>query len=162
MLAIALTAAVVFASSGPSEAAHPVPAAWLWPLEGPRALVRPYLAPAHPYGPGHRGIDLGASESVDVRAPAAGVVHFSGFVVDRWVISIRHPGGTISSYEPVRSELHAGDRVARGETIGRLQPGHCMSPCLHLGVRRDGAYLSPLNYLGGIPRSVLLPTRRLP
>jgi murein DD-endopeptidase MepM/ murein hydrolase activator NlpD len=55
--------------------------------------------------------------------------------------------------------LVAGDAVRRGEVVGVLQPGHCSRPCLHFGVRRHGEYLSPLNFLGGIPHSVLLPTR---
>ncbi|WP_443208538.1 hypothetical protein [Salinibacterium sp. PAMC 21357] len=40
-----------------------------------------------------------------------------------------------------------------------MQAGHCTRPCLHFGVRVEGEYVSPLNYLSGIPRAVLLPTR---
>jgi murein DD-endopeptidase MepM/ murein hydrolase activator NlpD len=75
------------------------------------------------------------------------------------VLAIRHPGGLVSSYEPVESTLKAGDAVSRGQPIGTLLPGHCASLCLHFGVRLDGEYVSPLNYLGEIPRSILLPTR---
>ena len=82
-------------------------------------------------------------------------------VVDRPVLSIQHADGLVSSYEPVRSELPPGTPVRRGEAVGRLLPGHCASVCLHFGVRLHGQYVSPLNYLGGIPRSVLLPTRPL-
>ena len=131
---------------------------WAWPVAAPHAIVRPYLAPATPYAPGHRGIDVLAPDGI-VTAPAAGVVHFAGVVVDRPVLSIRHPGGLISSYEPVTSTLTAGTPVRRGELIGSVVPGHCASDCLHFGVRLDGQYVSPLNYLGGLPYSVLLPTR---
>src|SRR5690606_31996405 len=124
-------------------------------------IVRPFVAPATPYASGHRGIDIRGTAGAAVVAPADGVVHFSGFVVDRPVLSIRHPGGLISSYEPVTSELVAGTVVHRGDTIGALQSGHGGAPCLHFGVRLHGDYVSPLLYLGGIPRSVLLPTRRL-
>ena len=86
-------------------------------------------------------------------------MHFAGVVVDRPVLSIRHPGGLISSYEPVNALVAAGQSVARGDLIGEAIPGHCSVPCVHFGVRRDGEYISPLNYLGGIPRSILLPTR---
>jgi murein DD-endopeptidase MepM/ murein hydrolase activator NlpD len=130
---------------------------WRWPTDLPRVIVRPYIAPATPYAAGHRGIDVEASSTV-VFAPADGIVHFSGLVVDRSVLSISHVGGLLSSYEPVDSPLVAGDIVHRGDVIGQLQPGHCSTPCLHFGVRLDGEYVSPLNYLGGIPRSVLLPT----
>lgn len=167
---------------------------WTWPITMPHPILRPYLAPATPYGPGHRGIDIGVSNiaardsgssssgasgssasgssasgsgasgyvepsRVPVLAPADGVVSFAGVVVDRPVLSIRHAGGLVSSYEPVVTTLVAGDSVARGQQIGELQAGHCAELCLHFGVRLDGAYISPLNYLGGIPWSVLLPTR---
>ncbi len=131
---------------------------WAWPVAPPHEIVRPYVAPATPYGSGHRGIDVRAPGGT-VFAPAAGVVHFAGVVVDRPVLSIRHPGGLISSYEPVTSTLTAGTGVRRGEQIGSVVPGHCASPCLHFGVRLDGEYVNPLRLLGGLPFSVLLPTR---
>jgi murein DD-endopeptidase MepM/ murein hydrolase activator NlpD len=134
---------------------------WQWPLDGSRMLVRPYIAPPTPYASGHRGIDIGATGGNEVLAPDDGVVHFSGVVVDRPVLSIRHAGGLITSFEPVSSDRVAGDPVRRGDVVGVLQPGHCTDPCLHFGVRLNGEYLSPLYFLGGIPHSVLLPTRPL-
>ena len=134
---------------------------WSWPIAPPRIIARQYHAPATEYAAGHRGLDIAASVGVTVTAPADGTVHFVGVVVDRPVLSIRHPGGLISSYEPVSSSLIKGETVHRGQPIGVVGPGHCPTGCLHFGVRRDSAYVSPLNYLGGIPRSVLLPTRRL-
>ena len=131
---------------------------WSWPVAAPHPIVRSYLAPAAPWAAGHRGIDIAAAAGADVRAPADGVVHFAGWVVDRPVLSIDHGGGVISSYEPVSSELREGERVRRGEVIGVLEPGHCArDACLHLGVRVHGEYVSPLHFLGGVPRAVLLP-----
>lgn len=134
-------------------------APWDWPLADPHPIVRPYIAPENPYSSGHRGIDIDVGSAVEVRAPTEGVVHFAGTVVDRPVLSIRHPGGLITSYEPVTSTLARGDVVTRGQVIGEVQEGHCMRSCLHFGVRLDGDYVSPLNYLSGIPRAILLPTR---
>lgn len=130
---------------------------WAWPVPAPHSLAQPYIAPATPYAAGHRGIDIRAEAGVEVRAPDAGVVHFAGFVVDRPVISIRHPGGVISSFEPVEPLVATGDRVARGDVIGILLAGHCASPCLHLGARIDGEYVNPLLFLGGLERAVLYP-----
>lgn len=132
---------------------------WDWPVADPHPIVRPYIAPENPYSSGHRGIDIDSGSAVEVRAPTEGVVHFAGTVVDRPVLSIRHPGGLITSYEPVTSTLARGDAVTRGQVIGEVQEGHCLQPCLHFGVRLDGDYVSPLNYLNGIPRAILLPTR---
>lgn len=131
---------------------------WAWPVDGPRRVLRAYSVPAGRYGPGHRGVDLAAGATA--LAPEAGVVRFAGFVVDRPVLTIDHGGGVLSSYEPVESALEPGDAVARGQPIGTVLGGHCGSvDCLHMGVRVHGQYVSPLRYLEGIPRAVLLPTR---
>jgi murein DD-endopeptidase MepM/ murein hydrolase activator NlpD len=123
-------------------------------------VVRGYLAPPTPYGAGHRGIDIRAPEGASVLAPADGVVHFAGFVVDRPVLSLEHAGGVLSSFEPVTTTLRAGDVVHRGEVIGTLLAGHCArSACLHLGARIDGEYVNPLVFLGGVAPAVLYPTR---
>jgi murein DD-endopeptidase MepM/ murein hydrolase activator NlpD len=139
---------------------------WQWPVGGPRVVVRPYLAPATPWGAGHRGIDIETvgratdDTALIVLAPDDGVVHFAGTVVNRPVLSIEHAGGLLSSYEPVATELRAGQRVHKGDPIGILEAGHCaVITCLHFGVRLGGEYVSPLLLLGGVPRAVLVPTR---
>jgi murein DD-endopeptidase MepM/ murein hydrolase activator NlpD len=134
---------------------------WSWPVDAPHVVARQFLAPATPYSAGHRGVDLRADAGSAVLAPADGVVRFEGIVVDRPVLSIDHGGGVVSSYEPVESVLVAGDVVHRGDVIGTLVAGRCAAPCLHLGVRVDGEYLSPLLWLGGQPRAVLLPVHRV-
>ena len=143
----------------PSPTPPPPTPLWFWPVDTPGVVVRPFIAPATPYSRGHRGVDLAAEAGI-AYAPADGIVHFAGIVVDRPVLSLRHPGGLISSYEPVESALVDGDVVARGDPIGTVMAGHCSRTCLHFGVRVDGEYVSPMLYLGGIERSVLLPTRR--
>jgi murein DD-endopeptidase MepM/ murein hydrolase activator NlpD len=130
---------------------------WQWPTDAAHAVYRPFIAPATPYGPGHRGVDLAAG--AELRAPADGTVSFAGVVVDRGVLSIDHGGGVVSSYEPVTTDLKAGDTVRTGDVIGRIDAGHCSERCVHVGVRIAGEYVSPLLFLGGVPRAVLLPTR---
>jgi murein DD-endopeptidase MepM/ murein hydrolase activator NlpD len=132
-------------------------ALWSWPVPAPHPIARPFIAPETPYSAGHRGLDIRAEAGAEVRAPASGVVHFAGFVVDRPVISIRHAGGVLSSFEPVEPLVATGDRVAVGEVIGTLLPGHCATPCLHLGARVDGEYVNPLLFLGGLEHAVLYP-----
>lgn len=165
---LAAVALLITVLPGPTAVATGAPAEhtvasvrWDWPIGPPFRVVKPFIAPLTPYASGHRGIDIGGGGGDDVRAPASGVVHFSGWVVNRPVLSIRHGDGLISSFEPVTSALVEGQLVARGQVIGVLEAGHCALPCLHFGVRRHGEYISPLLYLGGIERSVLLPTRRL-
>lgn len=131
---------------------------WVWPVDPPPVLVHPFRAPEWTFGPGHRGVDLAAASGT-VYAPADGVVHFAGVVVDRPVLSIEQSDGVITSFEPVTTELVAGDVVERGQVVGTVLAGHCASVCLHFGVRVDGEYVSPLAWLGGLERAVLLPTR---
>jgi murein DD-endopeptidase MepM/ murein hydrolase activator NlpD len=131
---------------------------WAWPVSAPHPIARPFIAPATPYSSGHRGIDIRAPTS-EVFAPEGGIVSFAGMVAGRPVLSIRHPGGLVSSFEPVSSALSSGSAVSRGQLVGTLLPGHCAELCVHFGVRLNGNYVSPLNYLGSVPRAILLPTR---
>lgn len=130
---------------------------WSWPVAAPHPIARPFVAPETPYSAGHRGVDVRAPAGSEVRAPADGVVHFAGFVVDRPVLSIRHSGGVLSSFEPVEPLVATGDRVERGQVVGLLLPGHCTTPCLHLGARVDGGYVNPLLFLGGLDHAILYP-----
>lgn len=143
------------ASVGTASIAADAP--WQWPITPLHPVARPYLAPPTAYAAGHRGIDIRAPAGTAVLAPADGVVHFAGVVVDRPVLSIAHPGDVLSSFEPVQTSLVAGDVVRRGQVIGILLDGHCTNACLHLGARVSGEYVNPLLFLGGMPWSVLLP-----
>jgi hypothetical protein len=160
-LARAFASMALIASTLLAPTASPEPSTWAWPVADPHVVVRPWQAPADDYSAGHRGIDIDAPVGTVVVAPESGEVHFAGRVVDRSVVSIAHPGGLVSSYEPVETRLKKGDRVARGEPIGLVtaasSPSHCAPSCLHLGVRRDGRYLSPLILLENRPRAILLP-----
>ena len=161
MLGLVLLVGLAVGGSPAPAAAGPAVAqlgTWSWPVSGAHALARPYVAPAGPYAAGHRGIDIRARAGAAVLAPADGIVHFAGFIVDRPVLSLEHADGVLSSFEPVQTTLVAGDRVSRGQVIGTLLPGHCALPCLHLGVRVDGEYVNPLLFLGGVGWSVLYPS----
>lgn len=131
---------------------------WTWPIAGPRVVLEPYRAPAHAYGAGHRGVDIAAGSGATVIAPAAGVVAFRGTVVDRPLLTVAHADGLVTTFEPVESTLNPGDAVAEGDALGTVSTGGHTSPgALHLGVRRDGAYINPLLLFGEAPRAILLP-----
>ncbi len=131
---------------------------WLWPVDQPRQVTNPFQAPAHRYGPGHRGMDIAAPVGTVVHAPAGGVVAFRGVVVDRAVLTIDHGNGLVSSYEPLDSALEPGAVLAAGDEIGVVGTGGLTQPgALHIGVRQDGEYVNPLPLFGKPPRAVLLP-----
>jgi len=135
----------------------PAPEAiWAWPTQGPQSVIRDFQAPATPWGPGHRGLDLAAAGE-EISAPVAGIISFSGIVADRGVITITTDTGFLVSMEPVEALVAQGQPVARGELIALLAPGHCVSLCLHLGLRVQGRYRSPRLELGILQRSILLP-----
>lgn len=130
---------------------------WVWPADGFR-LARPYVAPAHEYGPGHRGIDLDLLGGREVRAPADGVIAFAGAVAGRGVLTIDHGDGLVTTLEPVETVLTAGTWVRRGDELAVLgSGGHAVAGSLHFGVRLDGAYINPQLLFGDAPRAILLP-----
>jgi murein DD-endopeptidase MepM/ murein hydrolase activator NlpD len=156
------TAAEVGTRSDPELRQTPI-GHWGWPLTPPPQVVRRFTVGPAPWSPGHRGVDLMPHGGIKtaVHAPANGVVHFAGLIAGRPVLSIDHGGGLISSFEPVISTFHRGQRLQRGEPVGRLTStqSHCrMTTCLHWGVRKNGHYIDPLLLL---PRwrgpAVLLP-----
>ncbi|MBW3603281.1 MAG: M23 family metallopeptidase [Actinobacteria bacterium] len=113
------------------------------PVDG--LVSRPFDAPRHPYGPGHRGVDLTAPPGTPVRSAAGGVVTFSGQVAGtRWV-TVAHGGGLDTTYGRLAPEVAAGQRVRAGQRLGRLAPG---SGHLDWGARLDGRYIDPLGLLG--------------
>lgn len=163
--------AVMASISGPATAANgdaseptagavataPARSGWTWPL-APFRLERPFAAPAHAYGPGHRGIDLEAIATLEVRAPAAGVVAFSGQVAGRGILTIDHGDGLVTTLEPVISELTPGTSVDVAAPVGTIGlGGHATPGTLHFGVRLEGEYINPMLLLGDVPRAILLP-----
>lgn len=131
---------------------------WRWPVDGARHVVEPFRAPAHDYGPGHRGMDIAAAPGGQVHAPTDGVVAFRGTVVDRPLVTIDHGAGFVSTWEPVSSSLTPGDVVTAGAVIGSVaEGGHTVRGAMHIGVRVDGEYVNPLPLFGHVPRAVLLP-----
>jgi murein DD-endopeptidase MepM/ murein hydrolase activator NlpD len=151
---VGVAPAVVASTAAPPDLSE---RGWRWPV-APVRITEPYRAPAHAYGPGHRGIDLAAAAGTSVVAPAAGVVAFAGQVAGRGVLTIDHGDGLVTTLEPVEAVLVAGTPVARGDAVASAAVGgHTVAGGVHFGVRWNGEYINPLLLLGGIPRAVLLP-----
>ncbi|MGW4478581.1 M23 family metallopeptidase [Rhodococcus triatomae] len=136
---------------GPAQASA---SGFAWPLR-PRPLVlTSFDPPARDWLPGHRGVDLGGAVGQPVLAAGDGIVAFAGVVAGKPVVSIDHPGGLRTTYEPVEAQVHTGARVVVGARIGTLVTGHadCAGTCLHWGVRRGrDEYLDPLALVRATP-----------
>jgi murein DD-endopeptidase MepM/ murein hydrolase activator NlpD len=127
---------------------------WTWPVTGP--VTRGFDPPGSPYGSGHRGIDIATPLGTLVRAPAAGVVSFAGEVGGRLFITIDHGGSLLSTCSFLSALLvHKGDVVVQGQGIAFSGTGHLgdTTPNVHLGVRLNGQYVDPLDYLS--PASIV-------
>jgi murein DD-endopeptidase MepM/ murein hydrolase activator NlpD len=115
-------------------------------------------APSPNWQAGHRGVDLAGTPGQPVFAAAEGTVVFAGELAGRPVVSVAHPGGLRTSYEPVLASVRAGQRVGAGTMLGELQPGHagCPAPaCLHWGAMWGPAsradYVDPLGLVTSTP-----------
>jgi murein DD-endopeptidase MepM/ murein hydrolase activator NlpD len=76
----------------------------------------------------------------------------------RPVVSVAHPGGLRTSYEPVQAVVRPGQLVVAGCPLGRLVTGHPGCPaaaCLHWGAMWGPAkradYVDPLGLLAATP-----------
>ena len=129
-----------------------------WPLRPAPAVVRGFDAPSPNWNPGHRGVDLAGRPGQPVYAAGGATVVFAGLLAGRPVVSLAHPGGLHTSYEPVRAAVHVGQLVTARTVIGELLAGHPGCPvaaCLHWGAMwgpASGAdYVDPLGLLKATP-----------
>lgn len=164
---LVLLAAVLTLSGAASPPAAAVPVAggeqpdgaFGWPLlPGPDEVVHGFHPPDDPWGAGHRGVDLAGRNGQSVHSAGAGTVTFAGMVAGRGVVTVTHPGGLRTTYEPVHTFVAVGQAVGAGDVIGTLGlvGGHCLPrACLHWGLLRGRTYLDPLSLVGAGPVRLL-------
>ena len=129
-----------------------------WPLRPRPAVVRTFDAPAPDWNRGHRGVDLAGKPGQPVYAAGAGTVVYAGLLAGRRVVSLAHPGGLHTSYEPIQAGVRVGQLLTAGTVIGELLAGHPGCPsaaCLHWGAMWGPAaradYVDPLGLLASTP-----------
>lgn len=152
--ATTLLLAVLWASAP----AHAETARLHWPVSPRPAVTRGFDAPFPNWKRGHRGVDLAAGPGQPVYAAGTGTVVFAGVLAGRPVVSVAHPGGLRTSYEPVQAAVRPGQTVAAGQPLGTLVAGHPGCPaaaCLHWGAMWGPAaradYVDPLGLLAETP-----------
>jgi murein DD-endopeptidase MepM/ murein hydrolase activator NlpD len=125
----------------------PVPAL-AWPVDGRVILSR---FGAKPGGRFNDGINIRAVRGQTVRAAADGEVIYVGDAIGSFglLMLLRHPGGIVTAYAHLDEAIaRRGDRVARGQPIGRAgQSGAVSEPQLQFQVRQGRKPVDPLPYL---------------
>ncbi|WP_442913267.1 peptidoglycan DD-metalloendopeptidase family protein [Kribbella sp. CA-293567] len=138
----------------------------VWPLEPRPEIVRGFEAPAKPWLPGHRGLDLRGSPGQQVRSATPGTVTFAAPIAGRGVIVITN-GPLRTTYEPVNPTVRPGTTVSPGTPLGTLSAAHshcAPATCLHWGLLQATTYLNPLSLLPQRPIRLLplIPPTTLP
>ncbi len=98
----------------------------------------------------HQGIDIGAPTGTDIVAAAAGEVVVSTYSYSAGnYVMVSHGGGVYTVYMHASKLLvSAGDSVKQGQVIAKVgSTGYSTGPHLHFGVRVNGTYVNPSQYV---------------
>ncbi len=118
------------------------------PVEG--VLTRGYVRESWPGSLDHPGVDLAAQAGSPVFATAGGFIMFSDWT-RTWgfLVGVQHEDGISTWYGHLAGPMvKLGQRVARGEVVGRIAPaGEDGGAHLHYAVLRKGRPQDPLAYL---------------
>lgn len=98
----------------------------------------------------HNGIDIGNSYGTSIYAADGGTVTYSGWMSGYgYLIIIDHGNGYQTYYGhnsslavSVGAKVHKGQLIARMGSTGRSTGNHC-----HFGIKLNGTFVNPLNYL---------------
>jgi Peptidase family M23 len=99
----------------------------------------------------HMGVDFPGAEGAPVRSPNRGAVALvADFYLGGNVVYIDHGAGLVTGYMHLsRVDVAAGDRVERGQIIGRVgATGRVTGPHLHWLARYGRVTLNPMTLLG--------------
>ncbi|KFF31098.1 peptidase, M23 family [Bifidobacterium bombi DSM 19703] len=107
-----------------------------WPVLT-HVVTKKFKAPTGRFGSGHRGVDVAAVPGTLLVAPDNGIISFAGLVAGKSVVSIRTRSFTLT-FEPAISDLPIGTPVIQGAPFATVSglSDHCLTSCLHWGVRR--------------------------
>ena len=98
----------------------------------------------------HQGIDIGASTGSSITAADGGTVITASYSssAGNYVV-ISHGNGLSTVYMHCSKLLVSeGDTVSKGQTSARVgSTGYSTGPHLHFGVRKNGSYVDPTDYV---------------
>ncbi len=126
---------------------------FIWPCPSSSRITSVFggrEAPTAGASTNHQGIDIGASTGSDIVAAADGTVTISTYSYSAGnYIMLNHGGGVSTVYMHCSQLLVSpGDTVKQGQVIAKVgSTGYSTGPHLHFGVRYNGSYVNPTNYV---------------
>lgn len=125
-----------------------------WPVPASKRISSEYGYRMHPIlnvNKYHNGIDIAAPSGSAIVAAYKGTVVGAGYNSSMGnYVMIDHGDGLYTIYMHASTlNVSTGDNVSTGETIAAVgSTGRSTGPHLHFGVRLNGNYVNPHNYVG--------------
>ena len=126
---------------------------FIWPCPSSSRVTSPFggrSSPTEGASSNHQGMDIGAPSGSNIIAAAAGEVIISTYSYSAGnYIMINHGGGVYTVYMHCSQLLASkGDKVTQGQVIAKVgSTGYSTGPHLHFGIRVNGSYVNPANYV---------------
>lgn len=126
----------------------------IWPCPSSKRITSNFgkrTAPRRGASTYHQGIDIGADVGSTAIAAAAGEVVISTYSYSAGnYIMINHGSGIFTIYMHLnKRSVEVGAEVSQGQKIGEVgSTGYSTGPHLHFGIRKNGAYVNPLTFVG--------------
>jgi murein DD-endopeptidase MepM/ murein hydrolase activator NlpD len=98
----------------------------------------------------HRGTDLRAKTGTPVYASNSGIVRLAkNLFYSGNIVIVDHGKGIFTNYAHLsKIQVRAGQHIARGEQVGLSgATGRVSGPHLHWGVKINGAYVDPMQFM---------------
>ena len=126
---------------------------FIWPVPSSDRITSRFgdrEAPVEGASTKHKGIDIGASSGEKILASESGTVVISTYSRSAGnYVMISHGGGIYTVYMHMEeAAVSENDSVTRGDVIGYVgSTGYSTGPHLHFGLRINGEYADPLDYV---------------
>ncbi|MEY8356694.1 peptidoglycan DD-metalloendopeptidase family protein [Lachnospiraceae bacterium 54-53] len=126
---------------------------FIWPCPSGNRITSGFgdrESPTEGASTNHQGIDISASSGSSIVAAASGTVTISTYSYSAGnYIMIHHGGGVYTVYMHCSELLvSAGQEVSQGQVIAKVgSTGYSTGPHLHFGVRVNGSYVNPVQYV---------------
>ena len=126
---------------------------FVWPCPASGRITSKFgsrTSPTKGASTNHKGIDVGAATGTNIIAAAAGEVVVSTYSYSAGnYVMINHGGGVYSVYMHASKLLcKVGEQVKQGQVIAKVgSTGYSTGPHLHFGIRVNGTYVNPTQYV---------------